>query len=76
MISGNSSGAKRVIQPHGCASTTGQVPSGALLETILAPLLLCSPKLGWLDAKPAQDLGSTLWCCSLNIFYCSYACTI
>lgn len=46
MISGNSSGAKPVNQPRGCAFTTGQVPSGALLESITAPLLLCSPDLG------------------------------
>lgn len=45
MISGNSPGAKRVNQPCACACTTGQVPSGSLLESIRAPLLLPSPDL-------------------------------
>lgn len=51
MISGNSLCAKRVNHPHSCALTTGQVPSGVLMEDIVTPLLLCSPDFGWVLGK-------------------------
>lgn len=58
-MSGNSPGAERVNQPHGCAFATGQVFSEALLENFIASLLMCSPDLGGMLSQFSHAAEST-----------------